>query len=343
MHQPISGERGERLSRFGWGSIKKKMTRPSYFKNILTIIKILAGLALLILSIQGIHWGNLVTGIRSANLGWLALAISSVLLGLFLKVWRWAIFVKNYTIKSSRARLYSAYFVGQAANIILPLRGGELLRMGYFAGEPKILPEIAATIVLEKYLDLLALTVCGILVSFKFSLDNIFNLRGLLLPLTSMMTLLLLAAILFGPAAWGKIRAGKRLPQRLIDWLDRWVQASQWLRNPKQVFTGVWLTILIWGVMWLTNLLLFKSLGLSLGGTAAGLVLILVYVGLLPALMPGNIGPFYFFARLALVPFGIIHDQAFVFAVVLHAIVTLPPLLGGVIGLLLRPRGAVTS
>ncbi len=35
------------------------MTRTSILKNILAIIKILAGLALLILSIQGIHWENL--------------------------------------------------------------------------------------------------------------------------------------------------------------------------------------------------------------------------------------------------------------------------------------------
>src|SRR4030042_3779736 len=114
------------------------------------------------------------------------------------------------------------------------------------------------------------------------------------------------------------------------------------MRNPRQVFPGVLLTILIWGVMWLTNLILFKSLSLPLGGTAAGLVLILIYIGLLPALMPGNIGPFYFFASLALLPFGILHEQAFVFAVVLHAIVTLPPLLGGVLGLLLRSDRVVT-
>src|SRR4030042_5675893 len=114
------------------------------------------------------------------------------------------------------------------------------------------------------------------------------------------------------------------------------------MRNPRQVFPGVLLTILIWGVMWLTNLLLFESLALPLGGTAAGLVLILVYVGLLPALLPGNIGPFYFFARLALLPFGILHDQAFVFAMILHFIVTLPPLLGGALGLLIRPKRVVT-
>ncbi len=337
----MTGERGDRISRYSLGSIKKHLTRASFYKNFLAIIKILAGLALLILSIQGIQWENLVTGMCSTNLTWLALAIFSVLLGLFLKVWRWALFVKNYQIRSSSTRLFSAYFVGQAANIVLPLRGGELVRMGYFADEPKVLPEIVTTIALEKYLDLLALTVCGILVSLKISLDNLLNLRGLLLPLTGIATLVLLSVILFGPAVWGKIRAGKLLPKRLIDWLDRWMQTSQWLRNPRQLFPGVLLTILIWGVMWVTNLILFKSLGLSLGGTASGLVLISVYIGLLPALMPGNIGPFYFFARLALLPFGILSDQAMIFAIILHAIVTLPPLLGGVIGLLVRPGRAV--
>jgi hypothetical protein len=94
--------------------------------------------------------------------------------------------------------------------------------------------------------------------------------------------------------------------------------------------------------MWSTNLLLFQSLGIPLGGTAAGLVLILVYVGLIPALMPGNIGPFYFFARLAVIPFGIINTQAVVYAVLLHAIVTVPSLFGGLIGLVIRPARTVS-
>ena len=342
MQQPMSGERQESLSRLCLRSIKKYSLGSRYLKPILAILKILAGLGLLVLSIQGIQVENLVAGIRSAALSWLALAVFSIILGLGLKLWRWAILIKNYNIRASPARLFSAYFVGQATNIILPLRGGELVRLGYFAGEKKILPETASTIILEKYLDLLALTLFSVMVSLKISLDNILNLRGWLLPLSVALTLLLLAVIFLGPAVWEKLRHRNHLPQRLIDWLDKWVQASNWLRNPRQVIPVALLTILIWGVMWFTNLLLFNSLGLAVGGTAAGLVLVLVYVGLFPALMPGNIGPFYFFARLALLPFGIIQDQAVVFAVVLHAIVTLPPLLGGAIGLLIRSRHPVS-
>jgi uncharacterized protein (TIRG00374 family) len=306
------------------------------YKITLAILKILAGLALLILSLRGIQFENLADGIRTTQLIWLAPAILSVFLGLALKLWRWWILVRNYHIHASFARLFSAYFVGQAANIILPLRGGELVRLGYFAREKTTLPCAATTIILEKYLDLLALTVCSVWVSLKFSLDNLLNLRAYLLPAAIVLTILFLSGILLGPSLWEKIRKDKRLPQRLVDWLDRWVQASQWLRNPRQFIPGVLLTIAIWVVMWSTNLLLFKSLGLSFSGTAGGLVLVLVYIGLLPALMPGNIGPFYFFATLALFPFGVLPVQALAFAVILHAIVTLPPLLGGGLGLLIR-------
>jgi uncharacterized protein (TIRG00374 family) len=300
-------------------------------------------LALLILAIKGIQWENLIAGINSANPVWLTLAVLAVFMGLFLKLWRWAILVKNYHIRSSLARLYSSYFIGQAVNIILPFRGGDLVRIGYFTGEGKIIPEVASTVVLEKYLDFVALVVCGILVSVKFSIDNIMNLRGLFLPLAGIMTLLLLLAILYGNALWEKIRITSKLPKRVIDWIDRWVEASQWLKNPRQVLPGILLTIFIWCVMWSTNILVFNGLGITLGGTAAGLVLISVYVGLFPALMPGNIGPFYFFALLALLPFGISRDQAFTYAVVLHAIVTVPPLLCGAIGLFLRSERAVTA
>jgi uncharacterized membrane protein YbhN (UPF0104 family) len=279
--------------------------------------------------------------LRAAHFSWLLLAILSILCGLGLKLWRWGVLLKNYQLSVTPSRLFSAYFVGQAANILLPFRGGELVRLAYFGDQTTILPQAAATIVLEKYLDLLSLAGLAILVSYKISLDNVLNLRGVLLPVTILISILLLASIIFGPAAWQKMRGYKFLPQRLTPWLDRWVQASLWLRDPVRLFPILLLTLLIWSVMWLTNLLLFSSLGLPLGGSAAGLVLVLVYIGLLPALMPGNIGPFYFFASLALLPFGILQQQALVFAVVLHALVTLPPLLCGALGLFLRtPRPA---
>lgn len=337
MHQPLTEEKSNDTSSIYLRSIKRRISQPESYRFILVIFKLLVGLALLVLSIQGIQWGNLINGILSASLWWLALAFGSVLIGLLLKVLRWSIFIRNYQIQASHSKIYSSYFVGLAANIIFPFRGGELIRLGYFASDAKILPDVGSAIVMEKYLDLLALTTCAILVSLKISMDNIQNLRGFLLPLTVILTILLLLTTLLGPTVWKKMRSRRLLPRRVEDWVERWFQSSQWLRNPKQIAPGLLLTIIIWVVMWSTNWLLFKSLELPLGGTAAGLVLVLIFIGLLPALMPGNIGPFYYFARLALVPFSIANNQAFTYVILLHAVVTIPPLLGGVVGLWLVP------
>jgi uncharacterized protein (TIRG00374 family) len=339
MQQPMTGEKDEQAGRLDIVRNLTNLVRSSYFKTFLTILKLLLGLGLFFLAVRGIRWGDLMSGIKSADLVWLVLAIFSVLFGLSLKLWRWAIFIKNYQIKAGFGRIFRAYFVGQAANIILPLRGGELIRIGYFTDQPQNLPAVATTIVLEKYMDLVALTISGILISLKFSVDNLLNLRSLLIPLIVILTLFLVLVVSSGPQVWRKIRANRRVPDRLRVWVDRLVEVSQWLKKPKQVMPGICLTALIWVMMWSTNLILFRSLGLSLGGIAAGLVLTLVYVGLFPALMPGNIGPFYFFASLALLPFGITHEPAVTFAIILHALVTLPPLLGGAVGIAIHsPR-----
>ena len=79
-----------------------------------------------------------------------------------------------------------------------------------------------------------------------------------------------------------------------------------------------------------------------MGGTASGLVLISVYLGCCST-NAGQSGPFYFFASMALIPFGIIHDQALTFAVILHAIVTLPALLGEQSDCLIDPGRVVAS
>ena len=336
MQQPMTGEQEAQASRQGVGAFLCGLFQRKYIRDIFTLVKVLLGIAMLVLSIRGIRWDNLVASIQSANLFYIAVSVSLVILGLSLKLLRWRLFIKNYHLQASNLELFSAYFVGQAMNIILPFRGGELVRLGYFSHQPRSIPAVASTIMIEKYLDLLALIVCAFFVSLKFSVDNIFNLRGLFLPIAVFLTLLIMAIAFLGPAAWQKIRLARLLPKRMVDWLDEWIQASLWLRQPSRVIPGILLTVLIWVIMWLTNLVLFSGLGLPVGITAAGLVLILVYVGLLPALMPGNMGPFYFFASLALVPFGIAHDQAFTYAIILHAIVTLPPILAGVVGLSLR-------
>ena len=134
-----------------------------------------------------------------------------------------------------------------------------------------------------------------------------------------------------GQGIWGRWK--KKFAHWPYSWakqgvqlIDRLVESSIWLRKPKHLVPAIFMTTVIWAMMWSTNLILFQGLDLQISYLAGGLVLILVYIGVLPALMPGNVGPFYFFAQLGVTPFGIPAEDAVAFAVLLHAVVTLTPL-----------------
>ena len=305
----------------------KSLTTKSTITNVL---KIALGLLLLYLSFQRVDWQLLLQSLQSVSVNWLLLAILSVLISTTLKILRWDSLLKNYGQQLPTLRLVIAYFLGQAANILLIIRGGEIVRIttAHLPGKDDWV-EITATIALEKYLDLLLLVVLMVTASVNLpplALEKL----GWLSPFLIGLTIGLLLLVIFGPMLWHRLK----LPENPSPWLarilrklDQFIQASVWLRDPRKLLPAITLTLLIWVVMASTNRLVFQSLALDLGWDAAFLVLILVYLGVLPALMPGNVGPFTYFAQLALLPFAVNNNLAVAFAVILYVIVTIPPLL----------------
>ena len=308
-------------------------------------IRLLAGVALLVFSLWGVNWGQLAASVGSVSTPWFLLALGSVVVGLCFKTMRWQLFLRNYGLNIPWRRVFEAYFVGQSANIVLPTRGGELVRLGLLSAQnPSGAPQVAATIALEKFLDLIALSFMAVGVAAYLPIEKALWVREWLLPLSGFASFALVVMIFWGPRIWGLIQPKilTRAPawvRKIAQLLDRFIESSLWLRDARRLLPAVLLTALIWVVMWGTNMLLFRSLDLELPPVAGGLVLVFIYLGLLPALMPGNIGPFYFFAQLAVQPFSISDEKALAFAILLHAIVTLPPLLVGG-GFLLFSGGA---
>ncbi|MBE0688430.1 MAG: flippase-like domain-containing protein [Anaerolineaceae bacterium] len=316
--------------------------KQNYFRHyIFNALKIALGLLLLYLSFQRVDWTILLDALRSVSGFWLVLAILSVLLSLALKVWRWDLLLRNYNLRLPLKRLISAFFLGQAANILLIIRGGEIVRVtsAHQPGQDDWV-EITATIAIEKYLDLLFLVLLMLAMATNLPALALESM-GSLYPLLIIMTILLLLVVLFGPTLWRRFIPGESKTPWLAKVqrkLDQFLQASLWLRDPRKLLPSLGITLLIWTGMALTNRLVFQSLAIDLGWDAAVLVLILVDIGVLPALMPGNLGPFTYFAQLALIPYAVTDDLAVAFAIVLYVIVTLPPLLISGLLMLLPPR-----
>lgn len=297
-------------------------------------IKGLIGLALLVYSLRQVDWSTLPRDLTAANPLWLMFTLLSILIGMALKIWRWKVLLDNSDIDLPTRRVAEAFLVGQATNILLPVRGGEIVRLGMVVVDrTSDLPQGALTIVLEKVLDLLAMVVASVAVIAYLPMDVGGRVRSYLLPLSGLVLVALLTVLIVGPELWKFIRDRVFWNRGL--WMDRFVkfvdklfQSLLWLRDLRHASRVLLLTLLIWITMWANNMFLFRALDLSLGASAGGLVLVLIMLGVIPALMPGNIGPFYFLAQLALQPFAVDAQSATVFAILLHALVTLPPLIG---------------
>jgi uncharacterized membrane protein YbhN (UPF0104 family) len=306
------------------------MKSPRNKSILTTAIKIALGLLLLYLAFQRVDWQLLLQSLQSIRISWLSLAILSVLLSLALKVLRWDILLRNYQIHLPPIRLISAYFLGQAANILLIIRGGEIVRVttAHLPGKDDWV-EITATIALEKYLDLLLLVLLMVFTATNLP-DLAVEKMGSLSPILLILTLILLLLVTLGPILWQRLtprQSSRPWIANVQRKLDQFVLVSLWLRDPRKLLPALAITLFTWAVMASTNWLVFQSLALELSWDAAFLVLILVYLGVLPALMPGNVGPFTYFAQLALLPFAVTNNFAVAFAIILYVIVTIPPLL----------------
>ena len=280
--------------------------------TIFNVIKIFLGKALLVLSLWGINWNLLITTLSAVKPGWLIAAGLSVIVSLGLKVVRWYMLLRNYGIKVTFIQTASSFCLGQAANIVLPMRGGEVVRFGWLRSQQD--RGTAFLITANIPIQEIQKNVIGLAIGGLF------------------LTIALFVAIWLMPHVWqanrGKIES--KVPVRFKSFaagFDRWMSESKLIRQPKYLFPVFGITLLIWIVMTITNLMLFKAFGLPALVVAGALVLVGIYVGVLPALMPGNIGPFYFFAGLALAPFGFDPQVRLAYAILLHGIVTIPPLL----------------
>lgn len=304
------------------------------------LLKVLVGLALLVISLWGVDWSVLGESLVQASLTGLLGLTGTILLGLFLKITRSFILLRNFGAPISFSRTTEAFFLGQAVNFLLPSRAGDLLRLGYLSAEQAaLLPQVTAGVMLEKLLDLIAMTAVALGVSAYLPPERAYWIRSWLLPLSILAGVTLGVAVLWGPLIWSRLQGRlSRQPspwvKRFLQRVDRFVAHSLWLRDPGRLVLPVLLTLLIWSVMWWTNMVLFEGLSLQVPLIAGGLVLILGYIGILPNLMPGNVGPFYFFVRLGLLPFGITQEKGLAYTVILHAVVTVTPLLASGISML---------
>lgn len=289
------------------------------------------------LAVRHVHLGDVWGGLKHSNYWWVAPSVGLLAVALALRALRWRFLFPEATRPPYRP-VVNATILGQLFNNVLPARAGEAARVIALNQSTRTSrAEIAATVVVERVFDVLALLV----VLF------------VLLPWFPHVTWLRAAAILaivlvVGTAATvvGLARFGERPFRRLLRPLARLpflslertegaaaglVRGAASLRDPRLAGLGLGLTAVSWFLLGLSTWVLMLGFDLGVSPLAAALVTIAVGLSLILPSSPGAVGVFETAALVALKAYGVPKSGALSYALVLHAVNFFPYVAAGAV------------
>lgn len=299
------------------------------------------GSAFLVARLMGLHLRDLLGTLRSARPLPLLAAVGGtfVLLGLQALRWWW---VMRPVLPLRYREAFSAMLVGSAFNILLPARGGDLIRVQYLGkrtGTSRV--TLLGTELLDYWSDK-----AGWLVAF--AVTCVVSLIGWKeRPQTWLLHAIgVLALLVLGSAALAVI-AHLPVLRRLSPRLD---PGPRWLQKLRSGFAAhgprslMVVEALLAPLPWLWEvpviMLAGHALALSLSPMQAFALLTAANLGTVVP-VPGGAGSFEAAGAFALAAAGVPHDRAFAFVLLYHVSLLLPMVVAGVGLLALQGRSLV--
>jgi glycosyltransferase 2 family protein len=187
---------------------------PQSMKHLSLVLKISVSLGACALLYLIVDWAEFAETLKSANYYWLILVFVLMHVDRAFMGYKWAILLKGADVPTTFGKAIQAYYVGSFWSSFLPLSvGGDVVRIGWMARENKNAPQILSSVVVERLLGALALS---LLSSVSFLL--FFFYLGWELPAFAKIILVFLVASLGGLAvvfsSWSH-----RLLARLLPWV----------------------------------------------------------------------------------------------------------------------------
>ncbi len=182
-----------------------KRQRPNFLRWIVTAVLLLITV---ILAIQFVEFGEVITAVRGASPGWMLLASLLLLIGMLLFALRWRYLLSG---KPGVLECFHAANIGHILNIVVPLRAGEVARILVLgSGERVAVAEVTASFLVERIYEQ-ALRVALLLLAV--SAGSLIEISGLTLLIA--FSLILLAFAMLSWAANRREQLIERLPPLL--------------------------------------------------------------------------------------------------------------------------------
>jgi uncharacterized protein (TIRG00374 family) len=307
------------------------------------LVGAILGAAALYACFARIEWQQFKASFQTARASWVAAAVLSVLVTLALVTVRWALLLDARGSPRSWRALWHAVVVGQAVNIVFPLRFGEGARLAFTSRELGLpAGRVMVGLALERTFDvaMFAAAVLLLIVAGWIPGTGVGFMRRLaILAITSMVAVACVVWLL--PAAAIAIRRRFGLESPIGRWIEAQVVSIRtgWAvaRRPRLLVATGLLTAMIAAAAAATNLLIFRAFDLQLPLLAPLALLVVLQLGTAVVSVPGNVGVFHYLTVVTLGALHVPRSTALAAAVVLHAVSLGPKVALGTLTLAATP------
>jgi uncharacterized protein (TIRG00374 family) len=323
----------------GYGGTMSESLHPKNTNSTRTVLRwlwiIISSVFIFWVLFYKIDWLEVTAVLNQANYFWVTSGILITIASIFVRTYRWQVLL--YRFQTHVFGIMAALLMGQAVNLVLPLRSGDLMRVIWFRelyGSSGT--EALGTVAVEKVWDVLALFLCGLSLLLFIPLPATY----LQTVWSSFLLLIIAISLLLLGLRWQKpiisflVKATSRMSPQLrvlilprIEELIRGVDVIRQSRVSSRVFL---MTLGVWGAGILANWTVLAAFGVH-SLSAAILLMVTLMSGNMIIPIPGRLGVFEAIVVGSLSIYGIQRDTALAIGLVLHMVSMGTPMIAAII------------
>lgn len=280
---------------------------------------------LLYFAVRDVHWGEAFAAMRAANYFWVVLMLPLTVWTLYIRAQRWRVFLSAVGVPPMRP-LVSATNIGFLANMVLPLRIGEVVRPVLLSRRAALpLSGVLASVLLERIFDMFTiLFLFGVSASLVTVSDQVrqwgWMLSGLAFTVAALIVVIRVQERLFlRIARWVTDRLPEKAGKGAYSFAEGFVKALEMLDSPMAYVRAFGWSLYLWIAISLVYVLGFWAFHLDVPALRGALVLTtLVAIAVSVPSAPGFIGSFQLGCVIGMRIFGVPESPALAFSIVLH-------------------------
>ncbi|OGT42163.1 MAG: hypothetical protein A3F13_05020 [Gammaproteobacteria bacterium RIFCSPHIGHO2_12_FULL_40_19] len=314
--------------------MKKKLQK----KWIFIFLQIIITFVFLYLTFRNTEIESLKSALSTANYWLLALGLIPQLIAFFLLAAREK-FLLNKLYHFRFRDLFEGVIIGYVGNNILPLRGGEFLKVLYWSKKSsKSYISLLSVALIERLLDLICLILLFFVGSQVILAKMGFDIRWIACFVASIFFCIGILIFLdwkykneFKLHASLQHLLGEAIAHYCNDLINKVMTGFRVLGSSKNIFFAIVITLLYWAINLFGLAISFYAFHLPVSWEKIVVLLLATCFGTAIPAAPGYIGTFDYFSKMALVLYGVDQSVAASFAIATHFMSLVPFTLLGIL------------